>query len=204
MPATPIFHFPFDPVPRTAILLDGFRETKLTRVFAGGWSDAAASFNPEAIAGPFPRLRALAYRILDRELAIPSLDRAVIVLERLSGEWSLGRTLTAVDRDLLWRAFRVPIFVQYIGLGNELVAQECEALDGAHIHSDAAEFSVTNDGRLTITPYGNTAFPAMNLLTGVTAEIEHSPCVCGLDSPRLRGLRSFLPDRVRILAAATG
>ncbi len=117
MPATPAFHFPFDPAPRTAILLDGFRETKTTRVFAGGWSHAAASFNPEAIAGPFSRLRDLAYRILDREIAIPSLDRAVIVFERLSGDWSLGRTLTASDRNLLWRAFRVPIYVQYIGLG---------------------------------------------------------------------------------------
>jgi len=202
MPSTPAFRFPFEPTPRTAILLDGFRETKRNRVFAAGWCDAAAQFNPEALAGPFPRLQRLALRVLNHEVAIPSLARAVIVLERLSGEWSLGRTLSSADRDRLWRAFRVPIYVQYVGLGNELLAEECEALQGAHIHSDAAGFAVTEDGRLTVTPYTNTAFPAMNLLTGVSAEIDEAPCLCGLTTPRLRGLRSFIGTPVRQSAAA--
>jgi len=202
MPETPRFRFPFEPAPRSAILLDGFRETLKTRVFPGGWCDAAANWNPEALAGPLPRLKALSNRILDRELSIPSLERAVIVLERLSGDWSTGRTLSAPDRDFLWQAFRVPIYVQYIGLGNELLAQECEALAGAHICPDAAEFSLAEDGRLTLTPFRNTAFPAMNLLTGVAADIDDSPCACGKTTPRLRGLRSFVRERVRTLAAA--
>ncbi len=201
MPAPPAFRFPFDPAPRAAILLDGFRETKMSRVFAGGWCGAAASFNPELLAGPLPRLKALAERVLNRELAIPSLDRAVVVLERLSGDWSLGRTLTARDRDLLWHAFRVPVFVHYIGLGNELLAQECEALEGAHIVERAAGFAVMDDGRLTVTPYANTAFPVMNLMTGLRAEIDESPCACGLATPRLRTLRSFVPMLARLAAA---
>ncbi|MEO8027963.1 MAG: hypothetical protein ABI823_15870 [Bryobacteraceae bacterium] len=200
-PKRPAFRFPFDPAPRTTILLDGFRETASTRVFPGGWCESAARLNPEAVAGPLPRLKALAEASLEGRLAIPSLDRAVIVLERLSGDWSIGRTLTARDRDLLWRAFRVPIYVQYIGISCELLASECEAYSGAHIADRAAQFSVANDGRLLVTPLHNTAFPVLNLATGIAAEIDPTRCPCGLTSPRLRGLRAFVPAPARARAA---
>lgn len=118
------FVHPMNPVPRTAVLAPGFQETKMIRVFASGWNEAAARFKPSSIAGPPEQLRQLTRLPL-------RLQHAVIVFTydgrpRLSDE----------DRDLFWSAFGVPVFEQCLGPANELLAMECDAHAGLHVVGD--------------------------------------------------------------------
>jgi len=121
----PVLVYPIPPAPPTAILVNGFRESGNTRVFERGWSEAAASFAPAAIAGAPAQLDAL------RGTPIPSLRNAVIALVRPNDP-----RLTEEDRERLWRAFRVPVFEQRIDASGCLLASECEAHDGLHIQTD--------------------------------------------------------------------
>jgi hypothetical protein len=93
------------------------------RVFAEGWTQAAAKFAPESVAGTLEQLDALASENI-------SLTHSIIVLEGVGSP-----RITAQDRDRLWQAFEVPLFEQMIGKGGELLAFECEAHDGLHIAS---------------------------------------------------------------------
>jgi hypothetical protein len=119
-----IFVHPMNPTPRTAILSPGFQETKLVRVFPRGWNAEAARFEPSSIAGSAEQLRRLTKIGL-------KLRHAVIVFT-YSGEAALSDE----DRDDFWDAFGVPVFEQYLGRGNELLAVECDAHTGLHLVGD--------------------------------------------------------------------
>jgi hypothetical protein len=127
-----LFIHPMIPTPRTAILTPGFQETKLIRVFPHGWNEEAAKFAPSSIAGPVEQLR----RLTDSDL---QLSHAVIVFT-YGGEAGLSDE----DRDILWGAFGVPVFEQYLGRANELLAVECDAHTGLHLVGD---FEMLNRGR---------------------------------------------------------
>jgi hypothetical protein len=114
--------YPIPPAPRTAVLMPVFRATDSVRIFPDGWTEEAKQFEPQALAGSFRQLEALAGR------ASPS--HALIVIRR---EFDPG--LTDVNRDSLWKAFRVPAFEQVIDESGGLLATECEAHDGLHIES---------------------------------------------------------------------
>jgi hypothetical protein len=144
--AAAVFHHPLDPAPRTAILAGGFESNRTTRVFPEGWSDAAQRFKPSAIAAPLQYLIELAAKAE----TIP-LEHAVIAFTNdESGH------LADPDRDLLWDAFGVPVFEQYLNAQNELLASECEAHAGLHV------------------------------LTGCKSQPgDRSPCPCGSTTPRI-------------------
>ncbi len=119
-----IFIHPMNPTPRTAILTPGFQETKLVRVFPQGWNEEAAKFEPSSIAGPADQLR----RLTKLDLG---LRHAVIVFT-----YGVEAGLSDDDRDNFWDAFGVPVFEQYLGRGNELLAVECDAHTGLHLVGD--------------------------------------------------------------------
>ncbi len=150
------FVHPLDPPPRTAILVPGFRESKMIRVFPNGWSDEVARYAPEAVAGTFLHLRDLAKRGIE-------LTHAVIVLS-----WSLNEVLEGVQRDFLWRSFGVPVYQQVLRRNNSLRAYECDAHSGLHV----LDASTTNvDVRAC--PCGSEIplyCPAPKLVTAVSRE----------------------------------
>lgn len=115
------FVHPLDPPPRTAILAGGFRPSRWSRVFPSGWNEEAEKLAPGAIAGPFYQLFVLTRSKI-------SLTHAVISLA-----WDPQEFLTADQRELLWSSFGVPVFEQYLGPGNVLLASECEAHAGLHV-----------------------------------------------------------------------
>lgn len=137
---------PLNPVPRTAILAAGFEETRLIRGFPSGWSQEAERFRPTALAGTFQALRPLTIR--GDEIA---LRHAVIVFH-----YGLDIRLLDSERDLLWKAFGVPIFEQILDADNRLLAMECEAHEGLHLMVDRA-----------------------------CEEMDRAPCPCGNPRPRL-------------------
>jgi hypothetical protein len=110
-----------DPVPRTAVLAAGFRETKQVRVFPHGWDSRVERFNPASIAAPYEELLRIS------TLGV-KLQHSVIALTR-DGDPGLSYD----DRDLLWRALGVPVFEQRLGPRNELLAMECDAHAGLHV-----------------------------------------------------------------------
>jgi len=119
------FVHPMSPTPRTAILAPGFQQTKLVRVFAAGWCEEAARFQPTSIAGTVEQLRGLT------RISGISLSHAVVVFTS-QGEAGLSSS----DRDLFWKSFGVPVFEQRLGPRNELIAMECEAHAGLHMVGD--------------------------------------------------------------------
>ena len=112
--------YPVQPAPRTAVLIAGFRSKGPIRVFAEGWTEKTARFDPQSVAGTLDQLYAL------RRTARPT--HALIVVRR---EWE--RAVIDADRDRLWRAFGVPVFEQIVDANSSLLAAECEAHDGLHI-----------------------------------------------------------------------
>ena len=115
------FQYPIKQIPRTAVLIPGFRSRGLVRVFAQGWCAEAAAFAPQAIAGTLAQLEAIAATNF-------SPSHALIVL----GCWEDAR-VTEVDRERLWSRFGVPLFEQIIADDCTLLAAECEAHHGLHI-----------------------------------------------------------------------
>ena len=114
------FVHPLDPAPRTAVLVPGFASTRTVRVFPNGWDNAAKKFAPAAVAGTFDQLLALAH------------DGSQFTHAIISLAWQRDDLLTRHQSDFLWEAFGVPIFEQYLGPGNVLLAYECEAHGDFH------------------------------------------------------------------------
>ena len=115
------FIHPLDPEARTVILAPGFQETKSVRVFRRGWNENAERFRPVSIAGSPEQLR-------HAERRGASVENSLIVFSYQSESG-----LSHADRQWLWDAFGIPIFEQYLGTGNELLAMECDAHSGLHV-----------------------------------------------------------------------
>ena len=162
------FVYPVHPAPRTAILVPWFHENvfgnRPLRVFHEGWNEDAAAFAPSAVAGTLEQFKDLAHS------GIPSLTHSIIVL------WRAGEPrLSEADRDILWAAFRVPVFEQVIGKSGKRLAAECEAHDGLHIES-----------------------PALLL---ENEYVEEAPCPCGRKTSRIGVTQGAASER-RIAAYA--
>jgi hypothetical protein len=127
------FVHPMHPEPRTAILTGGFQETKDVRVFPRGWSESAERFRPSSIAGPPEQLRKLARKAV-------SVENCLIVFT-YEGHAGLSHS----DREVFWKAFGVPVFEQYLGPGNELLAMECDAHSGLHVVTGCEELHLERD-----------------------------------------------------------
>jgi hypothetical protein len=110
-------------------------------------------------------------RLLD-PLSVPAISFGLIVLTDLSGPG-----LTSRHRDLLWRAFHVPIYEQLRDWDGEVIARECEAHDGLHLISGT-------DARIE-----NGELRVHNRRTHIEASIIADPCDCGTETVRLQALR---------------
>ena len=115
------FIHPLDPEPRTAILASGFGETKNVRVFPRGWNESAERFRPASIAGSAEQLRRAAK-------LQANVENSIVVFS-----WEGQSGLSHADREMIWQAFGVPIYEQYLGAGNALLAVECDAHSGLHV-----------------------------------------------------------------------
>jgi hypothetical protein len=90
--------------------------------------------------------------------------------------WRAGEPrLSETDRDILWAAFRVPVFEQVIGKSGKRLAAECEAHDGLHVESPA--------------------LPTENEC------VDDAPCPCGRKTPRIGVVQGVASER-RIAAYA--
>ena len=173
-------HYPLPTNPRLAILCRGFRQSWRVRIFPEHQAPELARFHPEALAGPVDTLRALARSVEAGYLWLPPLREAIVAFTGI-----LEGPLTEEDRDLLWRVFEVPVFEQFRGFDQELLAAECEVHQGLHIRNASAIFETDARRDLLVSFLSNRRHPALRLDTGFTGEIDDAVCCCGDASPRL-------------------
>lgn len=188
---------PLGSIGRTALLADGFEETECTRTFTCLSLEELEEYEPDSIAGPVWRLKNLAELALAGRLRLDSLRGALLVFTGLK-----HGCLKAQDRDLLWRAFQVPVFEQFRGFSQELLAWECEAHDGLHIHADNAIFELPRDGELLLTGLACEEYSLLRVGTELTGRLCSTPCGCGNPSERLLEVRPLRAPVLSMAAAA--
>jgi len=145
------FCFPLPVQARIALLEAGFRPGRNMSVCA---VDDLPRCAPEALVLPLGLALSLADRKQRGLFDLPSLNTAIVVLT--SPEDS---PLADRHRDLLWRAFGVPVFEQLRGSDGAVIATECEVHDGLHV---------------------------IEALPDLRGEIVTDHCACGAETPRLR------------------
>ena len=165
------FIFPLSRPVRVALLEEGFRTDANVRTFEPDDMAWLRSYAPEALVAPLDLALSLADRKRRGILDLPSVRTAIVVLT--SGEDS---PLTDDHRDLLWRAWGVPVFEQLRGPDGTVIARECEVHDGLHI--------------VTL----------LDPLPRARAEVEiiSEVCECGVETPRLRRFTSSRRESVPI------
>jgi hypothetical protein len=196
-PARPI-ECPLRNLGRTAVLATGFAEQENIRQFAYQYWDELEDYEPESLAGPVHKLLQLADAAIAGRFRLPSLRTAVIAFTGLK-----HGCLQQSERDRLWRAFQIPAFEQFRGFTQELLAWECEAHDGLHVHEDNAIFeTASREKELLLTCLACDEYSLVRLGTRMTARIATSPCGCGEPAPRLMGLRELPVRRLAMASAA--
>jgi len=180
-PDAQVLLYPLEPLPRVAILVPGFRETGIIRVFDWQELSRLRRFQAEVIAAPASVLRELARK------GPPALTHAVIVFTGVS-----TAELTQTDRDLLWEAFQVPVFEQFLGPDGRVIAWECQAHNGLHLRSENAILEFPAGSRLSelyLTSLTDLCHPALRLATRFHAIVSEQPCECGRSERRLMTVR---------------
>ncbi len=166
--ATAPLHFPLPAPARVAVLQTGFTLERNAREFDAGDLASLREWEPEAIVAPLRTALSLAEQKLGGALDLPALNVAIVVLTDVDGE-----ILAEHHRELLWKAFGVPVFEQLRNREGAVVARECEVHDGLHVD----EIRVAHE------------------LSALNAAVVNDPCECGSETPRLRGyLSTRLPN----------
>jgi hypothetical protein len=146
------------PIPSRLALIDAdFHLASHMRAFESSDVGGLVRYAPDAMALPLDAALSLAERRLRGLFELPSLKLAVVVFSSVG----LHGALEMHHRDLLWKAFGLPVFEQLRGADGRVIARECEVHNGLHL--DAAEMPV-----------------------GMAVEIETEQCDCGLETARLR------------------
>jgi hypothetical protein len=181
------FRYPLQPAPNCVVFAGGFRSTGAVAVIPE-WRDAelASIAGTKAIAAPISVLRVLAESKCERLYPVTAFTGPC------------HGVLFDSDRDRIWDAFGVPVFEQFLGVRNELLAEDCDAHDGLHIRGERARFD-SHGCELTVTSFANLAYPVLRLATGLHGRIEASVCACGRSGLKLLDL-SPLPRTLAAIA----
>jgi hypothetical protein len=182
-PDTETFRFPLPRHGRLALVDTRLRGAAAAANFTSTDLAAIEAFAPESIALPLPVALTYATQRLAGVNILPSLRCAIVVLSSLP---TPGGPMTDDHRDLLWRAFGLPVFEQLLGSDGLVIASECEVHDG--LHAERASIRGEN-GEAVVAGQAS----------GCSAEIVTGHCDCGLETPRLRNIA---PIRERAAVAA--
>lgn len=154
--------------PRIALFETGFAHDGAVREFLRSEVSLLRDYVPAAIVAPLHFALMLADQKQSGALDIPELSHSVVVLTTFDDTPLANR-----HRDLLWRAFGVPVFEQLRREDGWVIARECEVHDGLHLDSELTAPGLESWG-----------------------EIVREHCECGAESPRLR------PAAAKVMLAA--
>lgn len=111
--------------------------------------------------------------------------------------------LLPAERAVIERAFAAPVFDRYGCEELSIIAAECEAHDGLHLHAEGLIAEVLVDGRpaapgeygeLVLTDLLNRGMPLLRYRVGDVSAMMEGPCRCGRTLPRLREVRGRTAD----------
>lgn len=181
-PGTPLVREPRPIWPadcRIATIAPWFHTGGPAKLFLTPDAAEVHKYAPEVIAAPIDVLETLA--------ATPwPQDAPLFALVVLCGVGT--PILTPATRDRLWRAFGVPVYLQFRGFQGEPLARECEAHDGLHVDPADVIIERRPHGELLLTSLANPRHTVLRLATRLHAWLDMRPCGCGLASPRLMDL----------------
>jgi len=133
-------------------------------------------FAPQVLVAAANALVSAAHAIFSGDLVLDSVDSAVFALIRIG-----DTPLAPPERDLIWRAFQVPLYEMYVDSEWNLLAAECEAHDGWHLRSVDVEFHLEGGELFLRRPA-----LAAAIRTGLTASCIDGQCECGDAAPLVR------------------
>lgn len=148
----------------------------------GGWR-RTLHLRPNSLAGSFGALERAACGVRSGKLSMAPTVRRVTVHSRVD-----RGLLREADRDSLWRAFELPVFEQMRGLDGELLAWECEAHTGLHLHAEHAIVEASGNGgggELVLTSLAGLRYPMLRVLSGLVGRYREGLCECGETSGRI-------------------
>ncbi len=104
---------------------------------------------------------------------------------------STAEVLTDPERELIERAFGAPVFDRYGCEELSVIASECPAREGMHVHAEGLYIELEGDdgsepGDLIITDLVNEAMPLIRYKTEDMALPMTGTCSCGRTLPRLK------------------
>ncbi len=124
-----VLRFPL-PVPsRLAVVGAEFHLASHMRAFEADDIRGLVRYAPDAMALPLDAALSFADRKLRGLFELPSLKLAIVVFSSVT----LHGALEMHHRDLLWKAFGLPVFEQLCGEDGRVIARECEVHDGLHV-----------------------------------------------------------------------
>ncbi len=188
------FRFPLAGPVRIALVEGKFRADKDMRESTADDLDWLQSYDPDALVAPLDIALSLADRRQRGLFDLPNLKTAIVVLTSFA-----TTPLADHHRDLLWKAFGVPIFEQLRGWGGTILARECEVHDGLHIEETAAILQL-HEEELLVTELATVGEPIIRARTGLTGEIAARLCECGATTPRLRNISKVHSKAARAAA----
>jgi len=183
--------FPLRSAARIAVLKPGFEIPAGAREFSAADTAGIRSYTPDAVVAPLNTALLLADQRLLGKFGLPSLRTAIAVVTRIN-----DAPLASHHRDLLWRAFGVPIFEILLGWDGSVIARECELHDGLHIECDVV-LPIIRGEELLLTHLNETEQPIVLGRTGYSGAVFTSRCECGSEAARLLNL---MPVRVVVRA----
>ena len=163
------------------------------------WWEALRTLQPDILAGLRDPLRRLAELVMRRRVDIP-LGRALFSLTRV-GE----RPLSDATREQLWQAFGVPVYEQYVTGNGIILASECEAHNGWHVHPATARMSkLAGEPHVILNRIDSNGREFRAVGMGFAADVTAEPCDCGQTTPRVLNLptASNYPAMPSLRAAA--
>lgn len=187
--------FPLRSPRRIAVLRPGFTMPPNAREFPASQLAAISAYEPDALVVPLNSALLLAEQKLNGRFDLPSLQTALGVVTRIDDS-----PLAAHHRELLWRAFEVPVFEMLVSWDGAVIASECEVHDGLHVDTDIV-IPTLRDEELLVTHLNHLEPPVVLARTGYTGLIRDGHCDCGVTSVRLLNLTAV---RQRVRAAGAG
>ncbi len=191
-PSGRILPFPAVPNLRTA-LLDEWNCFDAVATFPDGCWSQVSSYAPEVLAGETAQLQSFFEQAIRNAWSLDSVNVAVFAFTVVG-----QKPITSAQRELLWRAFRVPVYELLVDKEAGVLAAECESHEGWHIRNKQVRFELET-GKILFQSGGRTATP---LVTGLFARGLDSCCACGDDSPLLRDVQWQTAKLVRSQAVS--
>lgn len=109
---------------------------------------------------------------------------------------STAETLFPEYRKKIEEVFQAPLFNQY-GCGEcNSIAFECKEHNGLHISMEHCILESDENNNLIVTNLDNYSQPFIRYKNGDIGEIDHTPCACGNNAPRLVNLQGRANENV--------